>query len=100
MNKDDDDDDNDDDDDDNTDQVNDAIREGKVPPKSKHPELVHRKVCTLHIFNHAITDLLAGVPATSTTEIQKSTLEKTTEFVNHLESQKSILCHASYTAHI
>ena len=90
---------------DNTDQfvteVNDAIREGKVPPKSKLPELVPRVATALHVFNHAMNELLAGVPATSpSAEIQKSTLERATDFVNHLESQKSILCHVSYTSHI
>ena len=82
-------------------EVNDAIREGKVPLKSKLPELVPRIATALHVFNHAMTELLVGVPATlPTSEIQKSTLEKTTEFVNHLESQKSILCHISYTSHV
>lgn len=81
--------------------VNDAVRKGQVPPKSKLPELVPRISSALHVFNHAMTELLAGVPPTSpTTEIHKSTLEKATEFVNNLEGQKSILCHASYTAHI
>ena len=54
---------------DNTDQfvteVNDAIREGKVPPKSKLPELVPRIVTALHVFRDAMTELLAGVPPTS-----------------------------------
>lgn len=86
----------------NTDQfvaeVNDAIREGKVPPKSKLPELVPRISTALHVFNHVMAELLAGVPATPPpTQIEKSTLEKAMDFVNHLESQKSILCHVSYT---
>ena len=78
--------------------VNDAIREGKVPPKSKLPELVPRISTALHVFNHAMAELLAGVPATPPPQqIEKSTLEKAMDFVNHLESQKSILCHVSYT---
>ena len=90
---------------DNTDQfvteVNDAIRDGKVPLKSKLPELEPRIATALHVFNHTMTKLLAGVPATSpSAEIQKSTLESATDFVNHLESQKSILCHISYISHI
>ena len=42
-------------------EVNKAIREGKVPPKSKTPELILRIACTLHMFNHAMNKLLAGV---------------------------------------
>ena len=36
-------------------EVNEAIREGKVPPKSKTPELIPRVACALHVFNHAMT---------------------------------------------
>lgn len=76
--------------------VNDAIRDGKVPPKSKLPELVPRVATALHVFNHTMTELLAGVPPTAPpTQITKSTLEKATEFVQHLESQKDILCQVS-----
>ena len=72
----------------NTDQfvteVNDAIREGKIPPKSKLPELVPRIATALHVLNHAMTELLAGVPVTSPpAQIEKSTLEKASDFVNH-----------------
>lgn len=77
-------------------EVNEAIRNGIVPPKSKMPELVPRVAASLHVFNHTMTELLAGVPATSPpTEITKSTLENATEFVHHLESQKDILCQVS-----
>ena len=70
-------------------EVNEAIRDGGVPPKSKVPELVPRVAAALHVFNHTMTELLAGVPASSPpTEISKSTLQSATEFVNHLESQK------------
>jgi len=84
----------------NTDQcvsdVNDAIREGKVPPKSKLPELLPRMATALHVFEHTMKQLLAGVPATSPpTQIEKATLERATDFVKHLESQKSILCNVS-----
>ena len=79
--------------------VNEAIRDGKVPPKSKIPELVPRVVAALHVFNHTMSELLAGVPASSPpTEISKSTLENATEFVQHLESQKDLLCQVSNPA--
>ena len=45
----------------NTDQfvsdVNDAIREGKVPTKSKLPELLPRMATALHVFEHAAARL-------------------------------------------
>ena len=80
-------------------EVNEAIRDGKVPPKSKMPELVPRVAAALHVFNHMMSELLAGVPAASPpTEISKSTLETATEFVQHLESQKDLLCQVSNPA--
>lgn len=54
-------------------EVNDTIREGKVPPRSKPPELVPKTATVFHVFNHAMTELLADVLATlPTTETQKS----------------------------
>ena len=47
-------------------EVNEAIRDGKVPPKSKTPELIPRIACALHVFNHAMEELLAGVPSSQT----------------------------------
>ena len=44
-------------------EVNEAIRDGKVLPKSKMPELVPRVAAALHVFNHTMSELLAGVPA-------------------------------------
>ena len=74
-------------------EVNEAIREGKVPPKSKTPELIPRLACTLYVFNHIMGELLASVSATQPpTTISKATLESAASFVNHLESQKDILC--------
>lgn len=44
-----------------------------------------------------MTELLAGAqPMPPLTQIEKSTLEKAIDFVNHLKNQKSILCHVSY----
>ena len=77
-------------------EVNTAIQQGKVPPKSKIPELVPRVATALHVFNHTMTELLSGVPATAPpTEISNTTLESATQFVHHLESQKDILCQVS-----
>ena len=77
-------------------EVNTAIQLGKVPPKSNIPELVPRVATALHVFNHTMTELLSGVPATAPpTEISNTTLESATQFVHHLESQKDILCQVS-----
>jgi len=58
-------------------EVNEAIRKGEMPPKSKIPKLVQRIACTLHVFNHTMEELLASVPSTQTlTAIASSTLEK------------------------
>ena len=74
-------------------ELNEAIREGKVPPKSKTPELIPRLDCALHVFNHMMRELLAGVTTTQPpTAISKATLESAAFFVNHLESQKDVLC--------
>lgn len=78
-------------------EVNETIRDGKVPPKSKLPKLVPRIAATLHVFNHVMTELLVGVPTTAPPrQIERSILEKASDFVNHLESQKSILLQVSY----
>ena len=79
-------------------EVNEAIREGKVPPKSKVPELIPRVATALHVFNHTMEGLLTGVPASPPpNQISKSTLENATEFIQHLECQKSILCEVRVT---
>ncbi|PFX12556.1 hypothetical protein AWC38_SpisGene23466 [Stylophora pistillata] len=74
-------------------EVNEVIRNGKVSPKSKTPELIPRIACALHVFYHALEELLAGVPSSEPdTTISKTTLESTPSFVNNLETQKEILC--------
>lgn len=78
-------------------EVNTAIQQGQVPPKSKMPELIPPVVTALHVFNHTMEALLVGAPASSPpTEIAKTTLESGTEFVHHLEGQKGILCQVKF----
>jgi len=73
--------------------VNEAISEGKVPPKSKTPELIPRIATALHVQNHLLEELLAGHPPSAPpTTISHTTLENAIAFVKHLESQKDILC--------
>ena len=74
-------------------EFNEAMRDGKVPPKSQTPDLIPRIGCALHVFNYAMEQLLAGVPSSQPdTMISKTTLENAASFVNHLETQKDILC--------
>ena len=55
-------------------EVNDAIRDGKVPLKSKMPELISRVATALHVFNHTMAELLA----------------QTRQFRHHKRSAKAI----------
>ena len=74
-------------------EVNTAIQQGQVPPKSKMPELIPRVTTALHVLNYPLEEPLAGDPASSPPKgISKTTLESATDFVQHLESQKGILC--------
>ena len=43
-------------------EVNTAIKQGQIPPKSKMPELIPRVATALHVFNHTMEALLAGAP--------------------------------------
>ena len=75
-------------------EVDEAIKDGKVPPTSKTPELIQTIACALHVFNDTMEELLAGVPSSQPdTTISKTTLENAAPFLTHLETQKEILCH-------
>ena len=69
-------------------EVNEAIRDGKVPPTSKTPELNQTIACALHVFNDAMEELLAGVLSSQPdTTISKTILENAAPFVTHLETE-------------
>ena len=75
-------------------EVDEAIRDRKVPPTSKTPELIQTIACALHVFNDTMEELLPGVPSSQPdTTISKTTLENAAPFLTHLETQKEILCH-------
>ena len=75
--------------------------QAKSPQSPKCLSLFQKVAAAIHVFNHTMTELLAGVPASSPpTENSKSSLSNATEFVHHLESQKDILCQVSNTATI
>lgn len=48
-------------------EVNELITEGKVPPKSKMPELIPRLACALHVFNHTMNELTGRCTIDTTT---------------------------------
>ena len=74
-------------------EVNTAIQQGQVPLKSKMPELIPRVATALLVFNYTLEELLAGAPTSPPPKgISKTTLESATDFVQHLESQRGILC--------
>ena len=73
--------------------VNAAILDGVMPPKSKKSDLVPRIALALHVFTHATSSLLNGQPLEQCpTMISKQTLERAVKFVEHLELQKDALC--------
>lgn len=75
-------------------EVNDDLASGRVPPKSKAPELIPRLATSLHVLNHVLEEMLFGVEDATEppTTISCETLQHAINFVKHLESQKQILC--------
>ena len=61
-------------------EVDEAIRDRKVPPTSKTPELIQTIACALHVFNDAMEELLAGVPSSQ----PDTTISKTPWKMQHL----------------
>ncbi len=78
-------------------QVNKAIRDGLfLPPKSKQLDLIPHITTVLHVFTLALQNLLSGheqdkIPKT----ISINTLNCAVKYINHLESQKHMLCEVS-----
>lgn len=81
--------------------VNDDLTAGRVPQKSKMPELVPRVATSLHVLNHALEEMLSGVEEYTNppTTIPCNTLQQAINFVRHLESQKQVLCQVILHTH-
>ena len=76
--------------------VNEAITEGRIPPKTKKIDIILRVAASLHIFNHVTTQLLQQTqPTMPSEEIEKSTLLRAIEYVGWAESQKEIFVEVS-----
>ena len=72
-------------------EVNAAISESRIPPKTKKVDIVLRVAVSLHVLNAVTDQLLQGQePQMPGEEIEKSTLEKAISYVSWAESQKEI----------
>lgn len=76
--------------------VNEAITEGRIPPKTKKIDIILRVAASLHIFNHVTTQLLQQTqPTMPSEEIEQSTLLHAIDYVGWAESQKEIFVEVS-----
>ena len=72
--------------------LNDAIRTGSVPPKSKTIDIVQRLALAIHVTDHIMAQLLADEKTTPPPlEIHKDTLQKAFQLTNYSDMQKEIL---------
>ena len=72
--------------------VNDAIQNGNVPPKSKKIDLLQRVATSLHVFNFITDALLQGrKPPAPPTQISLQTLQQAKRCVEYAETQKEIV---------
>ena len=74
-------------------EVNIAILDGHMPPKSKKSDQLPRIALALHVLTHAADMLLQGQDISDfPTIISKDTLARANAFVSHLGEQKEALC--------
>ena len=72
-------------------EINDAITEGRTPPKTKKVDIILRIAITIHIFTHVTTELLnERQPGMPEGEVGKETLHRAINYVKWAESQKEI----------
>ena len=82
-------------------EVNEAIQNGNVPPKSKEIDLLQRVATSLHVFNFITDELLQGQkPPTVLTQISLETLQQAKRYVKYAETQKEIVMKVSRCIHI
>ena len=81
-------------------EVNEAIQNGNVPPKSKKIDLFQRVATSFHVFN-LITELLQGQkPPTVPTQISLEALQQAKRYVEYAETQTEIVMKVSRCIHI
>ena len=77
-------------------EVNEAITEGRTPPKTKKIDIILRVAASLYIFNHVASQLLDQTqPTPLTEEIERTTLLSAIDYVTWAESQKEIFVEVS-----
>ena len=77
-------------------EVNEAIQQGCVPPKSKKLDVLQRVAASLHVFSHVTEALIQGEkPSAPPREISSDTLEKAKLFVEYTDTQKEIVMEVS-----
>ena len=82
--------------DDFTQEVNMAILDGNMPPKSKKSDHLPRVALALHVLNYATEMMLLGQTIDECpTVISSETLKRANTFVAHLEQQKDAVCQVS-----
>ena len=82
-------------------EVNKAIQNGNVPPKSKKIDLLQRVATSLHVFNFITDEFLQGQkPPTVPTQISLETLQQAKRYVEYAETQKEIVMEVSHCIHI
>ena len=79
-----------------TQEVNMAILDGNMLPKSKKSEHLPRIALALHVLNYATRMLLEGQPIDECpTVIDSETVNRANTSVNHLQQQKDAVCEVS-----
>ena len=77
-------------------EVNEAIEQGFVPPKSKKIDVLQRVAASLHVFSHVTQALIQGEkPSAPPREISSETLQKAKLFVEYTDTQKEIVMEVS-----
>lgn len=77
-------------------EVNEAITEGRTPPKTKKIDVILHVAAALHIFNHVASQLLEHTqPTPPADKIERSTLLSAIDYVTWAESQKEIFVEVS-----
>ena len=72
-------------------EVNEAITEGRTPPKTKKIDVILRVAAALHILNNLASQLLEQrQPTPPADKIERSTLLSAIDYVTWAESQKEI----------
>ena len=73
-------------------EINEAIQQGLVPPKSKKIDVLQRVAASLHVFSHVTEALIQGEkPSAPPREISSDTLKKAKLFVEYTDTQKEIV---------